>query len=144
MALEIHNLQDLVEIDFDLLSRAAVLCAGCDDPELTLSIVDDAAIHKVNREHLGHDYPTDVISFDYSEEETGVGVWGEVILSAETALRVAGKPGRPALTEVVLYLVHGVLHLKGYDDQDPEKAKAMWREQSRIMNDLGFTGNFEP
>ena len=139
MPLEIHDLQSHLSLDLELLARAVEAAAEERDPEVSLSVVDDEAIRRVNREHLGRDRPTDVIAFDYREpEERAGGVAGEVILSAETALRAARERSGDPLAEVVRYAVHGVLHLKGYDDGDPASARAMWRRQEAVLEGLGL------
>lgn len=145
MALEIHDLQSLLDIDMDLLCRAVSLASGEPDPDLSVSIVDDAAIHALNREHLDHDHPTDVIAFDYGEGAEGDSIFGEVIVSAETALRVAKERGvDSAAAELILYTIHGILHLKGYSDGDPSDAAVMWEKQREIMEMLGLSGQFHP
>jgi probable rRNA maturation factor len=142
MPIEIHNLQDLMEVDLDLLARAVALSCGCADPDISVSIVDDGSIRTINRSHLGRDRSTDVIAFDYGDDDAGGGPSGEVILSAETALRVAGEKGHAPLSELLLYVVHGVLHLSGHDDLEPSEARRMWARQERIMTELGLSGDF--
>jgi probable rRNA maturation factor len=57
---------------------------------------------------------------------------------------VAEARGLDPMAELVLYVVHGVLHLKGYDDGDPSQAAKMWRQQNQIMKKLGYSADFEP
>jgi len=89
----------------------------------SISIVDDATIHRLNREHLDHDWPTDVISFVF--ESAGGNVDGEVIASADTAARLALDAGWSAADELLLYIIHGLLHLAGLDDIDPQDRQTM-------------------
>ncbi|MEK6260780.1 MAG: rRNA maturation RNase YbeY [Planctomycetota bacterium] len=134
---------------------------------ISLALVDDAEIHRVNREFLGHDYPTDVISFRLDENRRqgsevrgqGSGVRnqersealsdpsiphhssfithhcleGELIVSTETALREAAAHGWSPQDEVMLYLVHGLLHLCGYDDLTDEARPAMRVRERDIL-----------
>ncbi|MCA9127781.1 MAG: rRNA maturation RNase YbeY [Planctomycetales bacterium] len=81
---------------------------------LSVSIVDDATIRAVNRDQLQHDWATDVISFQI--ECTDKLVDGEVIASAETAARLSKQAGWHASDELLLYVVHGMLHVVGLDD----------------------------
>jgi probable rRNA maturation factor len=81
---------------------------------VSLAIVSDKEIHRLNREHLQHDWPTDVISFVFEHTETHIE--GEIIASYETAQRLAEKADWPAEDELLLYVVHGFLHLVGLDD----------------------------
>jgi probable rRNA maturation factor len=109
--------------------------------DIELSIVDDAEILRVNREFLGHDWPTDVISFSYVERPAGVDplrlprglgleLDGELIVSAETALRLSMQHGWSPDDELLLYCVHGCLHLCGYDDQSDSEQRLM-RQRER-------------
>ncbi|MBS0202534.1 MAG: rRNA maturation RNase YbeY [Planctomycetes bacterium] len=102
--------------------------------QISLALVDDAGIHRLNREFLQHDYPTDVISFlltepgDLSERH----LEGELVVSTETAIREAESHGWTADDELLLYVVHGLLHLCGYDDLTDEARPAM-RVRERQM-----------
>src|SRR3990172_7692659 len=81
---------------------------------ISLAIVDDSTIHALNRQFLDHDWPTDVLSFVLDERDGHLD--GEVVLSAETAAAASEGHGTPA-EEQLLYVIHGMLHLVGYDDQ---------------------------
>lgn len=89
----------------------------------SISIVDDPTIHQLNLEHLDHDWPTDVISFVFDND--GRVVDGEVIASIDTASRLANDAGWPAADELLLYIIHGLLHLAGLDDIEPADRAAM-------------------
>ena len=89
----------------------------------SISIVDDPAIHRLNREHLDHDWPTDVISFVFENDAGNVD--GEIIASRDTAARLALQAGWPTADELLLYVIHGLLHLAGLDDISPEDRLAM-------------------
>lgn len=90
---------------------------------ISIAVVNDAAIHDVNRRFLAHDEPTDVISFVL--EEDGPTLEGEIVLGADTAARVAGELNVAAEDELLLYAIHGTLHLVGYDDLETEPRRAM-------------------
>lgn len=91
--------------------------------EIEVSFVSDEAISKVHREFLSDDSPTDVISFDH----------GEILVSVDTALRQGVEHGKPIDRELCLYIVHGLLHLAGWDDCDAAGRAAMHRQQSEIL-----------
>lgn len=96
---------------------------------VSISIVDDATIHRLNREHLDHDWPTDVISFVFDNE--GGQVDGEIIASVDTAARLAQQAAWPTNDELLLYIIHGLLHLAGLDDinaEDRDKMRQAERE----------------
>jgi probable rRNA maturation factor len=90
-------------------------------------IVDDAEIREINRDYLGRDKATNVISFAMQEGEgTGVqpGLLGDVVISAETAARDAAEADLPFERELYFLLLHGILHLLGYDHERGTEAEA--------------------
>jgi probable rRNA maturation factor len=103
------------------LSREGILRA-----ELSIALVDNARIRELNRLHLQHDWPTDIITFDLSDEDGDLE--GELVISAEMAVECADRAGSDPTAELALYVAHGLLHLLGEDDHDPE---ALARMQSR-------------
>ncbi len=112
---------------------------GCASASLSVALVDDARIAVVNDQYLGHQGPTDVISFDLSDDERPDDrVDGELVISIETAWRESeSRPHGPA-AELALYAVHGTLHLLGFDDQTEAAAGTMHAEEDRILDDLGY------
>ena len=107
------------------------------DGEVNIAIVDDEVIHSTNREFLDHDYPTDCISFVYDN----VGrLEGEILVNAETADRVALETPWSGDDELMLYIIHGTLHLIGFDDQDPDSAQQMRLYERHYMMQLGVEG----
>ncbi|MCK4660511.1 MAG: rRNA maturation RNase YbeY [Phycisphaerae bacterium] len=103
-----------------------------------VAVVDDVQIAAVNRQYLGHHGPTDVISFDLSEDEDDAPLEGEIIISWETAARQAAERDHSIEAEALLYTVHGVLHLIGYDDQADDDSATMHAEEDRILTLLGL------
>jgi len=102
---------------------------------ISFAVIDDAQMREINLRSLGHDYPTDVLSFPMAGEP-GVGepgVSGEVLISADTARREAAERGHPAYHELVLYAVHGVLHLIGYDDHGTAARRRMRRAERAAL-----------
>jgi len=144
--MEIHDFQDHVAVDADRVRRAVIAAAGEQNPAISISIVDNATIHALNRQHLGHDRATDVISFDYSsdsfacaEPDTSIDdVDGEVIASAEQAVIVADDLGRDPFSELLLYIIHGVLHIKGFDDRSEDEKKRMRAREKEVCRKLGM------
>ena len=101
----------------------------------SIAIVHDATIQELNCQHLEHDWPTDVISLVY-EHQAGV-VDGEVIASSETAERVCVAAGWPARDELLLYVVHGLLHLAGMDDVQVADRQQMRQAEQECLLALG-------
>ncbi|MEO1527004.1 MAG: rRNA maturation RNase YbeY [Planctomycetota bacterium] len=97
-------------------------------------VATDPAIHEVNAKYLEHDYPTDVISFPY--EADGEHVEGELIVSVDHASKEADHHGVPAVNELLLYVVHGTLHICGLDDQNKVDRDVMRSAESAVMNQL--------
>jgi len=94
--------------------------------DVEISLVDDEAIAAVHGDFLDDPTPTDVITFHH----------GEILVSVETAAREAAARGGPALRETALYLIHGLLHLHGHTDADPELRAVMHEVQDRILDDV--------
>jgi len=105
---------------------------GVDSAEVGIALVSDHAIQAINETYLRHVGPTDVITFPYSTP-TDRPLSGEIALSTETALREAARRGHPPENEVLLYLVHGLLHLCGYDDHEPADRRVMRRQERKYL-----------
>ena len=108
--------------------------------ELTISLVGDGAMHRLNREFRGKDRPTDVLAFAMREGQRAPGdaaVLGDVVISVDTAVRQAQRRGITTAAEVRTLLVHGVLHLLGYDHErsvaEARRMKAMERRLARSL-----------
>ena len=99
--------------------RRVLADAGITRAAISLAVVDDARIHEVNRRHLGHDWATDVITFRLSDPGAAE-LEAELIVSAEMAAATARDAGTDPHAELALYVVHGLLHLCGYDDRSAD------------------------
>jgi probable rRNA maturation factor len=104
--------------------------------DLSFVVMDDAALRRWNRRSLGHDWETDVLSFPLAEQPV---LMGEVLMSADTARREARARGHSAYDELMLYAVHGVLHLLGHDDHAPAGRRSMRRAEREVLATLGCT-----
>lgn len=139
MTVAVANQQSVLTIDEDRIRRVATAIladAGYLAGELSVAIVDDPTIHALNARHLGHDYPTDVLSFPLLDEPPRIE--GEVIVSADTARANAPEYGWPAESELLLYLVHGVLHLTGRRDKTDDETAAMRAAEARYLRSAGI------
>jgi len=99
------------------------------DAEISLAFVDNPTIHRLNQRYLQHDEPTDVLSFPLSEPNAAK-LAGELVIGAEVAKAQAEERGHDVQAELALYVIHGLLHLCGYDDHDDTGRRAM-RERER-------------
>jgi rRNA maturation RNase YbeY len=117
--------------------RAAALAAmratRCPrNAQLEVALIDDAAIARINRRFLGHKGVTDVISFPAGGAPGGPGI-GEIVISMDRARAQARDAGWSVRREVALLVVHGVLHLRGYEDRTPRQAAQMRRRERAIL-----------
>jgi probable rRNA maturation factor len=111
---------------------------GCSRASISIAIVDDEAIQRLNRTHLGHDWPTDVITFPLSGPDEPA-LTGELVVSAETACAMAREHCMGPASELALYVVHGLLHLCGYDDRDEAAAATMQKRQREALAAAGVS-----
>jgi probable rRNA maturation factor len=149
LALEVHRSSRRVLLPVARIRRVIetlLLDENVTSADLSVAIVSDQEIHQVNRDHLNHDFPTDVISFLYAAERSGaqsskgtrsrrgagLRIEGELVVSDETAAREAAARKVTPQSELELYLVHGLLHLCGYDDLTPGERRVMRRREREI------------
>ncbi len=115
---------------------------GCRESELSILLVDDDEMQRLNREYLSRDRPTNVLAFAMREGEDqhlNPPLLGDVVVSTETAEREALQRNVPLEEEMVLLLVHGILHLLGYDHEDnPSAAAEMQAKEEKILTHLGW------
>src|SRR5215469_6146488 len=119
--------QEIVAVDRKQVReivRAVLDGEGVADAEISLAFVDNSTIHTLNKRYLDHDEPTDVLSFPLSEPNAKR-LAGELVIGAEVALAQAKERGHDVQTELALYVIHGLLHLCGFDDKDDDTARAM-------------------
>jgi probable rRNA maturation factor len=107
------------------------------EAEISLAFVDNPTIHRLNQQYLQHDEPTDVLSFPLSEPNARK-LAGELVVGAEVARAQAEARGHDVQAELALYVIHGVLHLCGYDDQTAEAAAEMRERERHYLRELGL------
>lgn len=98
--------------------------------EIGYLFVDDEKILEVNREYLGHDYYTDVITFDYDEDET---VSGDIVISLDTVRSNAQLFGKTYEEEFYRVIIHGILHLCGINDKGPGEREIMEAAENKAL-----------
>ena len=141
----IDSRQMLVKLDRAALRRDVrkiLALLGGGERELSLLFVDDEGIRKINRDYLRRDRPTNVIAFSLAEGDFGdvnPGVLGDVVVSVETAAREARAAGI-AIEDAILYLIlHGILHLAGYDHEGPggtSRARILFAVQEAVFFEI--------
>ncbi|MGB7345782.1 MAG: rRNA maturation RNase YbeY [Pirellulaceae bacterium] len=116
--------------------RTAANQQGFHDGSIGVRITNDPTIRQINAQHLGHDYATDVISFGYDADPPRIE--GELVVSVDTANQKALEIGWPQKHEMLLYIVHGVLHITGMDDHEPSDRAAMRTAEENVFLYLGI------
>jgi len=138
IAVEVSDLQSHLDVGPGSLAAIAARVLrreGVTRAAISIALVDDAAIHALNRRHLAHDWPTDVITFGLSAPGDAV-LEAELVVSAEMAATTARASGADPASELILYVVHGLLHLCGFDDHSDDEVTAMRRREAEVLADL--------
>lgn len=134
--LEILDEQEFLEIDLEMIRK---LCerivddAGTKTGRIGIVLVDNETIQQYNRDFLQHDYPTDVISFPIEDRLADGHLEGEILACTQVALDRATEFGWSPQEEILLYVVHGILHLVGYDDTTPEERQLMRQKEKNYL-----------
>ncbi len=122
-------------------SAAGRTCSG----ELTVVITDDKRVQTLNRDYRGVDAPTDVLAFGEVDDRgafvaapDAMPYLGDIVISYPRAVEQAAEYAHPVDDELCTLLIHGVLHLLGYDHEIPEDKEEMWRLQERALGELGM------
>ncbi len=157
--IDISNSSGHANVDQEQLRTAlvhALEVEGVLSAVLSVSVVDNPTIHRLNRQHLKHDYPTDVISFQLewnspehseppllqSHRAVDASIEGEIIVSVEYASSVAAEFGWSVQNELTLYTVHGMLHICGYDDLTSGEKEIMRSRERAVLEGLGIQPNY--
>ena len=104
----------------------AIVCVFCSDAEIL----------RINNQYLQHDYYTDILTFDYSENNV---LSGDLFISLETVKSNAEKYGTDYMEEIYRVMAHGILHLCGFDDKTPEDKKRMQQKEDEVLRFLPLT-----
>ena len=144
MEIEISNLTDEI-IDEDLIKMVVNATSdklNINDALVSITFVDNEEIHRINREYRGVDRETDVISFAFLEDETDpvmdIKNLGEIYISLSKAHQQAEEYGHSFKRELSFLVVHGLLHLLGYDHMNKEDEKEMFSLQEEILSSLNI------
>lgn len=137
--IRIFNRQKTRAVDTRFLRRAAVFLLrdliDLKDYELAVHLVDPVEMTRINETFLGHKGSTDVITFDNSDDGVEA-LSGELFISVADAAEFARTYRSTWQSEVCRYVVHGVLHLRGYDDTEPKLRRVMKYHENRLLNEL--------
>ncbi len=138
MIVEIVNVQRHYEIKKSKVKKVVkeVLNKEGRDAKLSIAFVDNNEIKKLNKRFFNSDEVTDVIAFPLNSNKSFLS--GEVVVSVETAVDTADRRKIDVEGEIFLYVVHGILHLLGYNDGNEKDAKIMHEKESKILAVLGY------
>ncbi|MBR3147827.1 MAG: apolipoprotein N-acyltransferase [Alphaproteobacteria bacterium] len=126
------------KIDFVKIANAAV-SAVHKDSEVSITLVDDKKIHKLNKQYRGMDKPTNVLSFELGDDV----LLGDVFISLDTVKREAKEAGISVPEHTAHMIVHGMLHLQGYDHIKDDEAKIMEDKEIKILKKLGYKNPYD-
>ena len=141
LLLEILDVQEEFAAD---LEKVRTICerilddCGIKSGKINVVLVDSDTIRQYNKDFLQHDYPTDTISFPIEDRRSEGYLEGEVLVCTEIAKCRAGEFGWTAEEELLLYVVHGILHLVGFDDATPEQKTIMQEKERDYLATLGI------
>ena len=142
MKISIINSQKIAKLNLDHIRHIAknvLTLLGEKKAELSVYIVDDAEIKRLNLHYRDIDKSTDVLAFSMREGETikgSEGILGDVVISAQTAARHSHGYVKKIKEEIDLYLVHGILHLVGYGDNSIRARKKMQDLQNKLIREI--------
>lgn len=148
MSVFIENRQKKAKLDIRRIQRMIhklMLLLKCTDYELSIVFVDNEQIRELNRQYLERDLPTNVLSFPLAQGEYGTinpGILGDIVISVERAGQDAATGGLSLDDEIDFLMIHGLLHLLGYDHEDgsteEEAAKMRKKEDALFLSLKGY------
>ncbi|MEI6037069.1 MAG: rRNA maturation RNase YbeY [Planctomycetota bacterium] len=155
VSVDISDRQKILRVGqawLERLVRRALVAEGIEQAEISILLVDDKRIAAVHDEWLGLLGPTDVITFDHTDNQPpglakksrrrdlirGRFLWGDIVVSTETATRVSREFGWTPRQELAYYVIHGLLHLSGYDDLSPADRRKMRGRERSLLKIIGL------
>lgn len=116
------------------MGEATLSREGCPDAEVTVLLVGDRRMAELNARYRNRPGPTDVLAFPAGPAPPGEAALGDIVISLDTAVRQARRMGHDPFREVATLLVHGLLHLRGYDHQTASARRRMGGRQRAILD----------
>ena len=143
MEIFLNNKQDKIDLDLEFWEEFALktlkLVDEPDNAEVSLSFVDNNEIQQLNKDFRNIDKPTDVLSFPFDNSfNLPIRVLGDVVISTEKAKFQSEEYGHSLEREIGFLMIHGILHLLGYDHENEEDEKEMFDLQKKLLGELGL------
>ena len=132
-----QNLMDLDYARFREIAQTVLRGEDEDEARITLAFVENSTIRRLNKQFLDHDEPTDVLSFPMSGPAAKT-LEGELVIGVDVAREQATERGHDVGAELALYVIHGLLHLCGYDDHDDRDIAKMRERERYYLSKLGL------
>jgi len=126
------NPKRIIKTVLKILSIEGIRKSG----EITVCFVNDRRIKELNLKYLGKNNPTDVIAFDVTEPKRPDKIFADIVISTDRAIDNAGAFHTTPLFELYLYVIHGVLHILGYDDQKRKHKLLMQKKEELLLENL--------
>ena len=143
MRITIRNLQNKVPVNSKKVVKTAQKVLSSEgikkSGEITLCFVNDRKIKELNLKYLGKNNPTDVIAFDVAEPKRPDKIFADIVISTDRVIDNAGAFHTAPLFELYLYIIHGVLHILGYDDRNIKDKLLMRRREESLLNILNLS-----
>jgi probable rRNA maturation factor len=126
-------------------AKKLLAAAGESASSLSLTLVDDATIRRLNRDHRGKDKPTDVLSFSLVENGSASAerLLGDVVISVDTARRQAAEYDASLQAEIYRLLIHGILHVMGHDHERAGERRTMVAAERRLARAIGLAWPYD-
>lgn len=135
----VNNQQNLITLDerfenmLQSIANKTAELEGYNQGELSFAFVGNKQIQELNCKYRQVNSPTDVLSFSMDDE-----IWGDIVISIERAQRQAEEYGHSLERELGYLVVHGILHLLGYDHKSPGEKEEMRQKEERVLSELGI------
>ena len=137
LKIEVTDRQAVLQLPAEEIERVVRTVLEQEDAggEISVGVVDDDEIRRLNEKFLGRDGVTDVLSFPYENDDREIS--GEIVVNAEVAARQAAERSHTPEDETLLYVVHGLLHMLGYDDHKEDEAERMHSREVELLRRCG-------
>ena len=140
MKVAVRNLQKKIPVNPKRITKAVLKILSIEgirnSGEKTFCFVNDTKIKELNSKYLGKNKPTDVIAFDIAEPKSPDKIFADIAISTDRAIDNAARFKTSPLFELYLYVIHGVLHILGYDDRNKKDKLLMRKRESHLLKTL--------